>query len=241
MVRKPDYWDSSEGAIIRAIVLGGAFTKNEIIKKTGLTEEQFEAARNESIKTGLLTEIDDNAKLWVNSRQLFKEYQEFFTELQERIINFVCEWRIKKRLRGSLNHFFLDGELLDELSRKLIKIAYLDVLVANPYVDRCNLSRSLIKARENGTCVRLVTRHIANQYNKERMEKCHSELQQEGVSITYEDSIHAKLITIDRAVAIVSSMNFIASSSGGAACEAGIVSVEPDVVLPVTNYILDQL
>ena len=55
------------------------------------------------------------------------------------------------------------------------------------------------------------------------------------------EDLHAKLIVIDRAVAIVSSMNFNASSSGGAAIEAGIVTVEPNIVKSVAQSILNQL
>lgn len=240
MFNQPDFWNSWKGQIIKAIVLQGAYTKSEIMEITGLTETQFETARNESINAGILKELDDSAKLWVNSPQLCNEYRDFFAKLQDSIIEWVHKWTIHNNLRGSLNHFFLNGEFLDEISRKLLKSAYLDVLIANPYVEQCNLSESLIVARKKGVRVRLVTRPITNSYNKEKKEKYHSKLQQEGISIIYNDSIHAKLIVIDHAVAIVSSMNFIASSSGGAASEAGIVTLESDTIKSVTHYIHNQ-
>ena len=46
---------------------------------------------------------------------------------------------------------------------------------------------------------------------------------------------------IDRALALLSEMNFIASSAEDAVCEVGIITVEPDIVQPVPHYILNQL
>lgn len=106
----------------------------------------------------------------------------------------------------------------------------------------CHLSNMLIKARLKGTRVRLVTHSPTyDKYHQIQKQKYHSKLKEEGVSITYDNSVHAKLIVVDRAVAIVSSMNFYASSSGGASYEAGIVTVEPDVVHSVARSIINRL
>jgi hypothetical protein len=240
LVKKPEHWDTWKGQIIRAIVLDGAFTKNDILKTTGLNEERFETGYDALFTDGLLKERYTDS-FWVNSPQLCKEYRDFFAELQNSIINFVCGWRINKRLRGSPNHFFLDDKLLDELSEKLIENAYLDVLVASPYVQQCHLSNTLMSAIKKRIRVRVVARPTTDHYKPKKTEKYHLKLKEGGVSITYDDSLHAKLIVVDRAVAIVSSMNFIVGSMGGASYEAGIVTVEPDVVHSVAQSIINRL
>lgn len=242
MFKKPEYWDSWKGQIIRAIVLDGAYTKNEILKTTGLTETKFETGCDALFTDNILKERYTD-RFWVNSRDLCNEYREFVKTIQGSLIDWLNGWREHKRINRILNHFFLDDKLLDELSEKLIENAYLDVLVANPFVYPCHLSNTLIKAIKKGTRVRLVTRHITDRlrYQYEKKEKYHSKLKKEGVSITYDDSVHAKLIVVDRAVAIVSSMNFIASSMGGASYEAGLVTVEPDVVHSVALSIINRL
>jgi hypothetical protein len=55
-------------------------------------------------------------------------------------------------------------------------------------------------------------------------------LKKDGDRVTFNDMVHAKLIVVDRTVAVTSSMNVITRSSGGASWEAGIVSMEDTVV-----------
>ena len=76
-----------------------------------------------------------------------------------------------------------------------------------------------------------------NQFPKDRQEY-HKILKEEGVKLIYNKKVHAKLLVIDRAVAMVSSMNFYGGSSGGVSWEAGLVSIEDTVVENVANSIL---
>ena len=242
LAREPRFWSSWKGQIIRAIVLDGVYTRNGLLKTTGLNETQFETALDELFHAELLIERG-KGRLWVNSSELCNEYREFFEKIQETLIDWLYKWRRQKRINTELNHFFLEDKLLDELSEKLIEQANVDVLVVNPFVERCHLSNTLKSAIAKGISVRLVTRSPTSekyQY-QEKKQKYHSKLKEEGVSITYDDSVHAKLIVADRAVAIVSSMNFVASSSGGASYEAGLVTVERNVVQSVARSIINRL
>jgi phosphatidylserine/phosphatidylglycerophosphate/cardiolipin synthase-like enzyme len=47
--------------------------------------------------------------------------------------------------------------------------------------------------------------------------------------------VHVKLIVVDLAIAIISSMNFYAESSAGASWEAGLVSIDHKVVSSIAN------
>ena len=43
----PNFWNSWKGRIIRAIVLDGLYTRDEILERTQLQGKQFEQALNE--------------------------------------------------------------------------------------------------------------------------------------------------------------------------------------------------
>jgi phosphatidylserine/phosphatidylglycerophosphate/cardiolipin synthase-like enzyme len=113
--------------------------------------------------------------------------------------------------------------------------AKVEILVANPFVERCHISTPLSDMSEKGINVKLVTR----QPSEERKREYLSKLIKKGVSITYDSSIHAKVIVVDHCVAIESSMNFFASSSGGASWEAGLVTIEKEVVQSIAHSILE--
>lgn len=139
-----------------------------------------------------------------------------------------------------VKHFFLDNRHLDELSKELIIKAENEVLVVNPFVKKCALSDTLKEASYRGSNVKLLTRFPDDENPKYRDEKkeYHSSLKTAGVNVRYNKAVHAKIIVVDRAVAISSSMNFYCASSGGASWEAGIVTLEQTVVEPIVNKIL---
>jgi phosphatidylserine/phosphatidylglycerophosphate/cardiolipin synthase-like enzyme len=68
---------------------------------------------------------------------------------------------------------------------------------------------------------------------------CHDELMQSNVVLKYNNSVHAKLVIVDREVAVISSMNFIPTSSGGSSWEAGVVSIDEAVVKSVVKSIMN--
>jgi phosphatidylserine/phosphatidylglycerophosphate/cardiolipin synthase-like enzyme len=82
--------------------------------------------------------------------------------------------------------------------------------------------------------VTIIRRPIDDENDKEFIEL----LKKEGIKAYINKKVHAKLIAVDRAVAIASSMNFIVQSSAGQSWEAGIVSVDSTVVESVVNSIL---
>lgn len=128
------------------------------------------------------------------------------------------------------------------ISKGLISDSKTEVLVVNPYVANCHLSNTLREANKRGVEVRLVTRppSIRDQHRKERKEY-HSTLKKEGITLAHNKKAHAKLIAVDRAAAIISSMNFYSESSAGSSWEAGLVTIEETVVKSVVNSILTLL
>jgi len=256
--RKPKYWGSWKGRVLKAIVINGAKTWLEIRDLTGLSEDSLNVALSELYTAGVLEKNPDGT-YWVK-HDTYREYKEFFERLrtslkgmitdlymavkfsdekQKELINWINQWRKVKRLDFSLEnkHFFLEGRYLDDISGELISHAKSEVLVVNPFVQSCDLSNLLRDVSKQGVEVTLIT----HRPNKEDREKYHRYMKNDGITINYNKSAHAKLITVDRAVAVVSSMNFYSGSSGGAQWEAGIISVEEKVVESIVDSILRLL
>lgn len=230
-IKKPNFWDSWKGRIIRAIVLDGLYTRDKILKRTRLEEEQFEQAFNELFQNQLLTE-NYEGRFWVNSRELCKEYRAYFNKLQERLVDWVNQWRLHENVESKLNHFYLEDRLLYEFSEKLIENANVEILVSNPFVKKCHISKALKTVSKKGINVELITRS-----NSEYLK----ELSENGIFFTYDESAHAKLIVVDRCVGIVSSMNYYAGSTGGELWEAGLVTIEEAVVESIIDAMLKKM
>jgi len=252
---EPEFWGSWKGRVLKAIVIDGARRWDEIRDLTGLSAYSLNIALNELEMAGALAKTTDGA-YWVDDETYF-EYKEFFKEQesadelvatvpvkfsdekQRNLADWIDQWKKVKGLDFSLEnkHFFLEGRHLDDISNELISHARSEVLVANPYVSRCGLSNTLRDASRKGVRTILVTRPTDNENNR----KYHTFMKEDGIGITYNKSVHAKLIAVDRAVAVVSSMNFYSASSGGASWEAGTISIENRFVESVADAILRLL
>lgn len=165
---------------------------------------------------------------------------------QSSIDRLIQDWIKVHDLKISLEkgHFFLQGWRLDNFIKQIIDKAEKEIFVVNPYVELCDLSKLLGKASANRIVVKLLTKNPEtedNNYSIIRKKKCHDTLKKSGVDIFYNDYVHAKIIVVDRLVGVVSSMNFISTSSAGKSWEAGIVTIEQEVVKSITKSILEQL
>lgn len=260
MSEKLRYWGSWKGRVIKAISIDGAFAWDEIRDLTGLSAQSLNQ---------VLAELFDAKAIYKNEAgqyrvnyELYKEYNDYFRNLsdndvalekkvkitkdqQSNLIGRIDAWKEFKGLDISLRpgHFYLDGEYLDELSKDLIQHSRKEVLIVNPFVDKCNLSDSLIQAAKDGKDVILVTRppDARSGSYAEKANEYHNIIRKSGVRLTYNKVVHAKLMVLDRAVAIVSSMNLYSASTAGASWEAGIISVENTVVESVMNSIFTLL
>ncbi|MCE7741338.1 MAG: hypothetical protein GOP50_02665, partial [Candidatus Heimdallarchaeota archaeon] len=85
----------------------------------------------------------------------------------------------------------------------------------------------------------IVVRVVIRPTDDEKKKKYHKLLKDIGVEVFYNETVHAKLIVVDRAVAIASSMNFTVFSTGGQSWEAGMVSIEPNIANTVADSILN--
>ena len=255
----PEFWGSWKGRVIKAIVIDGAKTWNEILSLTGLSPESLNTALSELYDYSAIHKNPDDT--YSVLPPISKEYRQFFNilrtaaaekkkqsatfsrENQDELASWIGKWKEVKGLDFSLEHkhFFLWGRYLDGISKDLISRARSEVLVVNPYVDNCDLSNTLREASKRGTKVELITRPPTTEkdpsYRKEKQDY-HRTLRERGITLTYNRRVHAKLIAVDRAVAVVSSMNFHSASSAGSSWEAGLITTEKAVVESIVNYIL---
>jgi hypothetical protein len=228
------FWNTWMGRIVRAIVLNDAYTRDAILKATNLKEEELNKALKELFQEKLVEEKEEG-KLWAN-KELYGKCKSFFEESQEALVSWVNEWRKKVGNEPTLDpnpsHFYLADRFLSRFSESLIEQAKQEILVTSPFVRRCNISEALTRMSKKGVCVKLVTRGIQSEQFKRELTK--------GVFVTYDESIHAKLIVVDRRVGIVSSMNFYAGSSAGESWEAGIATTDKIVVGSITQCIHEK-
>lgn len=215
------------------------YDKEGIINKTKLSEKEFYIATKNLQQDGHV-DILSNGTYWVKQ----PSYLQFvssspkrtgFTPKKDPLVHWIQQWRKVKQIKFSLKpkHFFLQGGYLDEFSTDLIRFAKNDVIVVNPFVHRCNLSNSLVEAKEHNVNVMVVTRPIGRSFDKDDQTKYHEHLQNKGVQLRYHSTVHAKIIIVDQQIAVISSMNFNPSSSGGKSWEAGVVTMNAQIVKSV--------
>jgi len=143
------------------------------------------------------------------------------------------EWiKFKPQLNFDPNnsHIYLTSGLLDDLLKDQIAMAKHQILVVNPYVEKCNLSESLITASERGVSVLLIARPPEKYGKGDRnwdKKKFHNALKESKVELYYNESVHAKMFVLDNQVLTSSSMNLYSESTAGKSWESGIVSIDP--------------
>lgn len=246
----PDYVGTWKGRVIKAIAFEGAKTWNEIRESTGLYANTLNLVLRELFDAGVL-EKNDKGEYRVEYA-LYKNYKDYFEdieekeefdptiriteEIQQEYSKWIDIWKDAKKLSFSLKnkHFYLEERFLDDFSKDLIANGKKEVLAIGPYVSTCSLSNTLRKASKKGAVVKIILRPTKDVNEADY----HKILQSDKVIIHYNSKVHAKIIVVDRAVAIVSSMNFTVHSSGGQSWEAGLVTTNPDVVQNIVDSIL---
>lgn len=251
------YWGSWKGRVVKAIAVDGTRTWEQIRDQTGLSFKSLQRVLAELFQAKAIEKRGEgkDAEYRV-SPTLYKAYRDFLqkqtgtvsaqiriTEEEQRaLISWIDQWKDVKSLDFSLqpDHFYLEGRFLDDFSKDIICRAKREVLVVSPYVEKCALSDTLGQMASQGTEVILLTRppEIDSEQYQEKKQEYHGILKKDKVRFFYNKSVHAKIVVVDRAVAIVSSMNFNPRSSGGASWEAGIVTVEQTVVEAIADSVL---
>jgi len=250
------YWGTWKGRVIKAISIDGVYSWEEIRDLTGLSRPTLNQVLAELFDAKAIYKLEDGQ--YRVSRELYRDYNTYFRNLnkneeikekkvvitkdqQSNLKSRIDQWKDTNRLNISLKsgHFYLDTDFLDQFSKFVIKGSQKELLIVNPFVSKCNLSDSLLQAVNEGKNVTLVTRppDTRNSLYGEKSDEYHKIIRNSGIELIYFNVVHAKLMVIDRAVAIASSMNMTVTSTAGASWEAGIISVEENVVESVMDSI----
>ena len=267
------YFGTKKGEIIKLIAVDDIRQWGEIRDALGLTNESLKPLTKAMKKEGILEESGSNFRveydLWLAYKAFFgdewaknkiseleKERQEQlrleqrFALLKREKVERYLKYRIREWIKfknievePDCSHIYLEGEDLTPLIRDLIPLTQKELLVVNPYVEKCTLCEHLIDASNKGVKVTLVTQKPTNKYNNKREVdkiKFHNSIKESPIDLYYNDSVHAKLFILDNQVLTASSMNLYSESLAGKLWEAGIVTTDPSNIKRVKQS-LDEL
>jgi phosphatidylserine/phosphatidylglycerophosphate/cardiolipin synthase-like enzyme len=250
------YLGTSKGQIIKAIAVEDLRKWGEIRDNIGLTDDQLRTTIRELKSEGLLEERyngfwvdydlwlaykayfgDDWAKKKIAELEEEREEQERLTairikrESETHLMKRIQEWIKFKKLdiEPDCSHIYLKGDLLDSLVSDLIPLTRKEILVVNPYVEKCSLCDLIITAGRKGLDVKLITQSPATDYDGRRKRakiNYHNTIKDSNIQFYYNESVHAKLFILDNQVLTASSMNLYSESVAGKLWEAGIVTTE---------------
>jgi len=248
-MEKPTYYGTWKGRVIESIVMDGARSWEDIQEISGLNPKQLNIVLRELFNVGALEKTDKFP--YKVEYDLYKKYKAYLENRPAEKIarpktrvkkgqqvetrGYITEWLRMKNLSRSLDkqHFFLEGRYLDELSKDIITGANSEILIVNPFVTETDLAKTMINPSKKGVKVTLITRP-----NSDKIVKAfHGALKKANIHIIYNKTVHAKIIVVDKAVAFVSSMNFIPTSSAGQSWEAGMVSMDENVISDILDSI----
>jgi len=245
-----------KGQIIKAIAVDGLRKWGEIRDKIRLDDDQLRTVIKELKSEGLLEEKyggfwvdydlwlgykahfgDDWAKKKIAELEEEREEQERLSAIREKrisethLMRRVQEWIKFKKLdiESDCTHIYLKGDLLDSLVSDLIPLARKEILVVNPYLEKCSLCDLLITAGQKGLDVKIITQSTATGYEGRRKKdkiNYHNTIKDSEIKFYYNESVHAKLFILDNQVLTASSMNLYSESVAGKLWEAGIVTTE---------------
>lgn len=147
------------------------------------------------------------------------------------------------KINPNCSHIYLQGDDLDSLISDLILFSQNEILVVNPYVEKCSLSENLIDASNRGGKITLITQSPFADYNGRRKQvkiKFHNIIKESPIKLYYNDSIHAKLFILDNQVLTASYMNIYSESIAGKLWEAGIITTDQTNII-LAKQSLEQL
>ena len=220
---------------------------DKVIQKDGvrylLIDENIKTEWKKFLETNLSKESNQKKPVDIGFQEKKRVPEKEPPKTENELIQSLIKWVNDKPINITLEskHFFLEGMRLEEFTRDFIGKAKDEILVTNPYLDSCYLTTALQEARDRRVNVRIVSRRPTKDKNDVSKLECHATLRKKGVTIHYINTIHSKILAVDRKIAILSSMNLYSGSAGGGVLEAGIVSFEDKVVGSITKYITDLL
>lgn len=246
---EPRFWGTYKGRIIKAIAIDGARVWADLQELTGFNRQILNRVLAELFENKAISKLE-NGEYRV-AKDLYFEYRDFFSgpdasasttlkvkqEDQNNIVREFQDWLSLKKIDLKDNHVFLEGGKLDGLTNHLIENVRTELLIINPYVDMANIVNLMKERVQKGCKVSLLTRAPID---REKMDVLNN-LQEYGMKVLTNKTVHAKIMVFDRGVAIISSMNLYAFSVGGGSWEAGIATCSEDTISDILNTVFMKM
>ena len=248
--KEPKYLGSEKGEILEAMAAFSretySFGEMAWIDWWGLTEfvplpeNELSVYVDELVRDGDFIKENDSYHV---RPELLKDYIEYIDIEIERVIEEdrlgviqvppmekrdITVWAdgwvkfYKPEISLEKEHFYLEGYLLDIFVKFLISKANETIIVVTPFLDMITPTKLLFDATRRSKRVVLVTRPP----DKSSTENYLKELSDSGITVLYNNKLHAKILLFDDKVAIVSSMNFLVGATAGWSWEAGIITLD---------------
>ena len=242
---EPIFWGSYKGRILKAIAVDGARTWKDLQELTGFSPPTINTVLRELFNIDAIYKTKDNE--YRVAKDIYKDYVSFFSENsksdaspilkvkeedQKNIVREFQNWVSLKKLQLADNHLFLDGSRLDGLTNHLVENVRKELLIVNPFLDKANIVNMIRERAQEGIKSRILTRS-PDPSKKEFIDN----LNEYGIEVFTNDSIHAKIMIFDRGVTVVSSMNLYAYSVGGGSWEAGIATSSDVLISDILNIV----
>ncbi|MHA1713941.1 MAG: phospholipase D-like domain-containing protein [Candidatus Ranarchaeia archaeon] len=248
MPKKLRFAGTLKGRVLKAIIVERARSWIEVLEKTGLTVLSLNKALAELEKDNHISRLEDGS-FWIDP-DLYGEYSNYYGKVDatvrdirppkdlekilEKKISWLTEWSSVHNVRFGLEskHFLLSAGALDTFSQSLIESAENNVLVINPIVAKASISDKLVQAAKQKVKIKIITRKPSDDARAEY----HDHLKSAGIKIKYNQRVHASVIIVDHAIAVVSSLYFYGATRS---LEAGVVTFDPPVVRQIHKFYLN--
>ena len=254
-IEKPPYFDTEMGAILEAMILFHGETNAEIASRAGIKPEKVFALIGELRSRNAIYRYK---KKWYPKPDISQKWREFYDNYtvvgtydrhlilieedkkgEDRLRDWVNRFiehddmgQMQKKIDDENKQYFISGTALTAFCNMLILQANREIITVNPFLEVLPITKSLVKKRRNGVNVLVETRppRDVKGRGKKKHEDCIQFLVKSDVFVEFAGSIHAKILIVDNCVAVVSSLNYISSSTSGNSWEAGIVSMDKKII-----------
>lgn len=252
------YWGNWKGRVIKAIAVDGAQTWDDIRNQTGLTPQSLNQSIAQLMSMKILEKIENSDKtIYRVENNVCISYREHFgvqnnkvvkVEIQgthkTSLIQWIEQWKELNDLNFSTSskHFYLQGTNLAEFAIKIIGKSAHEIIVVTPFIEALGMSETFKEAAKKGVNCTLITR-VPKEDNWSRRQQIEylNSLISTNVNLYFHETVHAKLIIVDRTIGIASSMNVYAAATAAKSWEAGLISFDEHVIEDMLGSVLSLI
>jgi hypothetical protein len=147
---------SWQGVLYYTLTQGGrAMTWKELQDATSLSDLELNKALSDLINQGDISKLgksEDGQVRYQASEERYDAANMQRSKVDE--LDWINQWKEVSKLDFSAEHehFFLERRHLDDFSKKLISHAHSEIIVANPFIQDCDLSDTQRSEQKRNNC-----------------------------------------------------------------------------------------